>query len=95
MVALVYRGLMTVCDLFLALLCVRAMASWLLGMNNSVINGISNISIRLTEFLVAPCRELISKYNNGMFDWSVLLAFLVVVLVRDLSQRLFVQFLIH
>ena len=95
MVAVLDRCLMIVCNLFLALLCIRALASWLVGMNNSVINRISKISIRLTEFLVAPCRKLISKYNNGMFDWSVLLAFLAVVLFRDISERLILQFLIH
>ena len=94
MVIVIYRCLLFVCDLFLALLCIRALSSWLLGMNNGVINWISNISIRLTEFLVGPCRKLISKYNNGMIDWSVLLAFLVVVLFRDISQRLMLQFLI-
>lgn len=91
MVAL-YRAINSVCDLFIAVLCVRALCSWLYGFGNQTIFKIGNIATRLTEFLVAPCRRLISRFNTGMFDWSVLLAFLVVVLVRDIAIKILVAF---
>ena len=85
-----YRAIDGVCDLFIAILCIRALCSWLYGFGSQTIYKIGSIATRLTEFIVAPCRRLISRYNTGMFDWSVLLAFLVVVLVRDIALRLLI-----
>ncbi len=89
---ILYRAVDVVCDIFIALLCIRALCSWLYGTGNSVVYKVGALASRLTDFLVKPCRKLISRFNRGILDWSVLLAFLVVVVVRDIALRIIIMF---
>ena len=54
--------------------------------------GIYRFLITLTEPVVAPCRKITSRFNTGMFDFSVLLAFFIVMIVRDILVRLLYVF---
>ena len=45
-------------------------------------------SIRLTEPIVEPCRRLLSRWNTGMLDFSVLLAFFLVEIVENILIRI-------
>ncbi len=39
---------------------------------------------RFTEPIVTPCRKILSRFNTGMFDFSVLLAMILVQVVERL-----------
>ena len=91
----IYKAVGLLCNAFMFLLVVRALSSWFLQTGSPIVNKASSICTACMEFLVAPCRRLISRFQSGgMFDWSVLLAFLVVILVRDIVQRILLQFVI-
>ena len=67
---------------------VRCLFSWIRPNPYSVLGKINEFSIRLTEPLVAPCRQLLSRFNTGMFDFSILLAFFLVQFVANLLIRI-------
>lgn len=81
------RLVILITNLLFALLCVRALCTWLFGFNRPWIYKVYDISVKLTDFLVAPCRKLTDRFSGGMFDWSVLLACLVLILVRDVLLK--------
>ncbi|MCI5885637.1 MAG: YggT family protein [Clostridiales bacterium] len=70
------------CNIVYLMLLARCVCSWLYGMRNPVIGKIDRICTDLTEWLVAPCRKLISRWNNGMIDWSVFLAFILLGIIE-------------
>ncbi len=67
---------------------VRVLFSWIQPDPYSTLGKINLVTIRLTEPVVAPCRQLLSRFNTGMFDFSVLLAFFLVQLVANLLIRM-------
>ena len=81
------RCISIACDIFMGLLCIRAAVSWFVASGNKAAMKINSISIALTDFLVKPCRKLIAGRSNSAFDWSLLLAFLIAVLIRDMSMK--------
>ena len=82
------KAIIIVSNILFGRLVVRALCSWLMGSGRSWVQTIYRISAGLTEFLVAPCRKITSKFNGGMFDWSLLLACLVIMLARDILLKL-------
>jgi YggT family protein len=76
------------CDILTGLLFARAVLSWFVNPYRSssygFLNRINALLIRITEPLVAPCRRLLSNFNTGMFDFSVLIAMLAIVLIRNI-----------
>ena len=70
-------------DIIMFLLIARAIGSWFIRPGNSIYR-IYQMLESLTEPIVAPCRIITSKLPTGMFDFSVLLAFFLVMIVRDL-----------
>lgn len=81
------KAIIIASNVLFGLLVVRALCTWLMGSGKSWVNTIYRISVGLTEFLVAPCRRITSKFRGGMFDWSLLLACLVIILARDILLR--------
>ncbi len=77
-----------VTNILFALLVVRAVCTWLFQFNSPLVEKAYEISCALTEFLVKPCRKLTDRFSGGMFDWSVLLACLVLILARDVLLRI-------
>lgn len=75
------------CNIVYLMLLGRCICSWLYAMRNPVVEKIDRICTELTEWLVAPCRKLISRWNNGMFDWSVFLAFIVLGIIEKVLIR--------
>ena len=71
-------------DLIVILLLVRAIVSWFVRDINSPLGGVYRILCRLTEPIVAPCRDFMSRFNTGMIDWSVLIAMLLVQIAARL-----------
>jgi len=73
------------------LLIARAICSWFAQMGSTVYRIYQFLSM-LTEPMVAPCRKITSRFNTGMLDLSVILAFFLVIIVRDLLVRALLLF---
>jgi len=81
-----------VSQIFIYLLIGRAICSWFVRSGGAGYK-VYMILCRLTEPIVAPCRRITQRFNTGMLDISVLLAFLLVMVVRDLLIRIIVTFM--
>lgn len=73
-------------QILMLLLMIRAILSWFARDPGNTIGKIYQVAIRLTEPIVEPCRILMTKFNTGMFDFSVLIAFFLV----DIGSRLLI-----
>ena len=73
-------------QIILLLLVARAICSWFIRPGSQAYRFYQLI-LMLTEPVVAPCRMITSKFNTGMLDLSVLLAFFLVIIVRDILVR--------
>jgi YggT family protein len=74
------------------LLFARAILSWFINPYRPapyILQQINALLIRITEPLVAPCRSLLRNFNTGMFDFSILVAMLAIVLIRNIIVRIF------
>lgn len=65
-------------DIIIFALLARAIASWFVHDASSQVAGIYGLIITVTEPIVAPIRRFMSRFNTGMLDFSVLIAFFVV-----------------
>jgi YggT family protein len=70
------------------LLLVRALLSWFVRDPYSTLGRFYDFMAQLTEPFVAPCRQLLSRWNTGMIDFSVLLAFFLIRIVERLLVML-------
>lgn len=77
--------------ILILLLCGRAILSWFARDPYSPLGKVYMLAIQLTEPIVAPCRRLLSRWNTGMFDFSVLLAFFLVEICENLLIRIVVS----
>ena len=66
----------------------RALLSWFARDPYSSVGKLYMLSIRLTEPIVEPCRRLLSRWNTGVIDFSVLLAFFLVEIVESILVRI-------
>ncbi len=66
--------------------------SWFVRDMYSPVGKIYGALLRFTEPIVLPFRKLLSRFNTGMFDFSVLLAMLVIEIAGNLLVRLIVMF---
>ena len=85
------RAIQLFSDVLELMLVARAILSWFARDQYSTIGRIYMAVIRFTEPLVAPCRKALSRLNTGMFDFSVLLALLLVGAVANILIRLIVM----
>lgn len=69
-------------DVIIYLLLGRAILSWFIQGPYGTLYKIYVIISKLTEPIVAPCRNFTMRFNTGMLDLSVLLAFFLVSLAR-------------
>jgi YggT family protein len=70
------------------MLLARALLSWFVRDQYSTLGKIYIAIIRFTEPIVAPCRRALSRLNTGMFDFSVLLAMLLISAVSNILIRI-------
>jgi YggT family protein len=80
------------CDVLTALLFARAILSWFVNPYRPapyLLQQINAFLIRITEPIVAPCRNLLRNFNTGMFDFSIIVAMLAIVLVRNIVAMIF------
>ncbi len=71
-------------ELLTTILLVRCIFSWFRPNPYGFFGKLNNLTIQLTEPIVAPCRALLSRFNTGVLDFSVLLAFFLIQLVRNI-----------
>jgi YggT family protein len=74
------------------LLFARAILSWFVNPYRPapyMLQQINSFLIRITEPLVAPCRKLLRNFNTGMFDFSIVVAMLAIVLIRNIVVMIF------
>ncbi len=75
-------------ELLTTILLVRCIFSWFQPNPYGILGKIQALTIQLTEPVVAPCRQLLSRFNTGMFDFSVLLAFFLIQFVANVLIRI-------
>ena len=80
------------CNILVALLLIRALMSWFVRDMYSPMGKISGAIIRFTEPIVMPFRRLLSRFNTGMLDFSVLLAMLVIEMAGNILVKIIVLF---
>jgi YggT family protein len=68
-------------DVIIMLLFARAICSWFVRPGSGAYRFYQLLEM-LTEPIVAPCRRISSRFQTGMFDFSVIIAFLIVMLLR-------------
>lgn len=79
------------CYVVSMMLLARAILSWFANpyrRSANILQKLYMLLVQLTEPIVGPCRKLLSRFNTGMFDFSVLVAMLAVMLVRNLLLML-------
>ncbi len=75
-------------------LIIRALLSWFVRSGNQVVGKIYEILFKVTEPLVSPVRNfMMSHFNTGMFDFSILVTMILIEIVTRLVFRLLVMFI--
>ena len=72
----------------------RAMLSWVaFGGGNNFVRQAYYLSVKLTEPIVAPCRTVLNRYfNTGAFDFSIVLAMLLLQAATRIIVRILLNF---
>ncbi len=79
--------------IFSDILLVRCIMSWFCRNPYTIPGRIYAFTIQITEPLVAPCRALMSRFNTGPIDFSVLVAFLILRILEAVIVRLLLMFI--
>ncbi len=72
------------------ILCARAILSWFARDPYSTAGKIYNALVRFTEPIVAPCRKLLSRFNTGGLDFSLLLCMVFIEIITSILIRILV-----
>lgn len=70
----------------------RALLSWFVRDYSSPVARIYQVFVTITEPIVEPCRKLMSRFNTGMFDFSLIVAFLLIGIVQEILIRIVMVF---
>ena len=92
MVIILVRAISWFSQLIILALCIRGLLSWFGQDSYSVLGKAYRFFVKITEPIVSPCRNLLSRFNTGMFDFSVLLAFFLVEIVAKVLIRIIIMF---
>lgn len=79
------------CNILVAALLIRALMSWFVNDPYSALGRIYGAVIRFTEPIVMPFRKLLSRFNTGMFDFSLVLAMIVIEMAGNIISRLIIM----
>ena len=79
-------------NILVAALVIRALLSWFARDPYSPAGKIYGFFIRFTEPIVMPFRKLLSRFNTGMFDFSLLLAMLAIEIGANIICRIILIF---
>lgn len=80
-------------NLLVTALFVRAVMSWFVRDTYSPVGKIYVLIVRFTEPIVEPCRNLLSRFNTGMIDFSLLLAMVLIEIVANVIIRMIFMFM--
>ena len=80
-------------EILMTALLVRALMSWFVRDMYSLIGKIYRVLINFTEPIVEPFRRLLSRFNTGMVDFSLLLAMVAIQFASNIIIRLIFMFL--
>lgn len=80
------------CEILVGLLIAQALMSWFVRDVTSTFGKIYLALVRFTEPIVMPFRKLLSRFNTGMIDFSVLLAIVVIQMAGNMIIRFIVMF---
>ena len=66
-------------QILITLMMMRAIMSWFVkGSSSNFVGRLYRTTIVLTEPVVEPCRKFMARFNTGMIDFSLLIAFFMV-----------------
>lgn len=69
------------------MLLARAILSWFVhGSRSGLTASLYSFFEMMTEPFVMPCRALLSRFGNGVMDWSVFLSFFFVSAIATLLK---------
>ena len=89
MVFVIITAISWFANMLVTLLLIRAIMSWFVtDMYSTFWGRFYGALIRFTEPIVEPFRIFLSRFNTGMFDFSVLLAMLAIELISNVAIRL-------
>lgn len=84
MIFILIKAVSWFADVLMMILLARAIMSWFVRDNTSPFFGIYQLAIRLSEPILIPCRRLLSRFNTGIMDFSILVAFLLISFARNI-----------
>ena len=80
-------------DVLSTALMLRAILSWFIRSGNGIVTKIYGFLYKITEPIVSPCRSFMMKFfNTGMFDFSLIVAMILVELVTRVLVRILLLF---
>ncbi|MCQ2551209.1 MAG: YggT family protein [Clostridia bacterium] len=88
MITILINSVYILSEIIIWVILARCILSWFVRDPYSPIGKIYMLTIRFTEPIVRPCRNLLGNFNTGNFDFSLLVAFLLVEVVSRLIIRL-------
>lgn len=78
--------------IFSDILLIRCIMSWFCRNPYTIPGKIYAFLIQITEPVVYPCRKLLSRFNTGPIDFSVLVAFILIRIIEVVLVRVIFMF---
>lgn len=88
MILILIKAVNWFAEILTFLIIARAIMSWFVRDPSSSLFNIYQTIIKITEPIIAPCRMLLSRFNTGMMDFSILVAFLLISVARNIIVAL-------
>lgn len=78
------------CEVLIWAMIIQAVLSWFVRDMHSGLASVYSFLARFTEPFVSPCRKLLYRLNinTGIFDFSMLVAFLFIEIIERVVIRL-------
>lgn len=88
MIMILIRAVNWFAELLIMALFIEAMMSWFVRDLNSPLGRVYNGLRGFTEPVVRPVRNFMSRFNTGMFDFSIFVAMILIEIVARLITRI-------
>lgn len=76
MIGIIIDALIRLAKIINIFLIIRALGSWFINEYDSSVGKIYKLIVDLTEPIISPFRKILSRYNTGPIDFSILFAFI-------------------
>lgn len=70
-------------ELLIWFMFIRAILSWFIQGGNTIIRNLYGFTLVVTEPILAPIRQFMSRFNTGMFDFSIIVAFFIIRFIAN------------